>query len=121
MVIVKNPQKLNVLRKPNQTGSFTRVPLPTLCETKEWSCTFELQIKYHTDSTTQTIHTTRSKSSMFETPQSLGGELRPPPQGREYRKRSGARRRACIQKDLYTKYHFNPTKNQWFILKHYKS
>lgn len=47
----------------------TREPEPFISKSK-------MSINYRTDSTTQTIHTTRSKSTMFETPQSLGGELR---------------------------------------------
>lgn len=47
----------------------TRKPEPFISKSK-------MSIKYSTDSTAQTIHTTRSKSTMFETPQSLGGELR---------------------------------------------
>jgi hypothetical protein len=47
----------------------TRKPKPFISKSK-------MSIKYLNDSTTQTVHTTRSKSTMYETPQSLGGELR---------------------------------------------
>jgi len=47
----------------------TKEPEPFISKSK-------MSIKYRYDSTAQAIHTTRSKSTMFETPQSLGGELR---------------------------------------------
>ncbi len=47
----------------------TKKPDPFISKSK-------MSVKYRIDSTTQTIHTTRSRSTMFETPQSLGGELR---------------------------------------------